>query len=698
MMKNCLYIICLFFVVCQVNAQKKPVIDRTQFQISSNKVRFDEKAGNTILTVKADKQWAVTGKPAPWLKLTILNNNIKLHVSRNEQYEERRTSFTLTSGEKKIVVKVFQNAATKISELTVSSNNEYFPSEGGERRIRVESTTFWEITPCTMSWCSLVKESDGIVLKVTSNPTTRSRSDFFMVKTNDESVKVVVEQAPGSPDIFDIHPRSAKFASNGGEQRFTVKSSKTWRVSVNCAPGFELVRNGNELILKAQPNYYSSLRRDYFEISSGNNSIRVDISQAPNPIKFGVSANTVNFEHTGGTKRLKVTSPRDWKVESRNLNWCKLKIDGDEIVLNATINNNKTSRNGTVVISSGNEKIEVNVIQKQAPVKFQVANDQIKVGETGGDFTIKVTAPGAWSLEKPQGATWYTLSSSRDKISISVSKNTALSNRRSTFKVKSGSEVKTINVVQDPGSPTLFVDGYTDKYNVGFSEFAGNRYFRVWTNSSDYSVKCPYWGQIKKTADGFNFVYGRNESSYDLEGQIIVTTKEGRKVVIDISQNANSRKKERRLNGGTFMWAANYDFEIGANSNYYNFNSNLGFGFKIGNYRDFMQLELGAKIGVNYSRCYFDSEQNEVSFRLPLYARLKMNLFTIGNGKAYISGLFDYNIIRNKDLEDDCQAGLGLGVAYRNFEWEIYAKRGLSISSDNAFYNQSAGLSLRCYW
>lgn len=87
------------------------------------------------------------------------------------------------------------------------------------------------------------------------------------------------QQRPKIERLFTVLPTSAKFSAEGGTQVFEVKSTYPWRISVNTNSWSKLLRNGNVLVLNVAENVSQSPRTDYFELKSGDNCIRISISQ-----------------------------------------------------------------------------------------------------------------------------------------------------------------------------------------------------------------------------------------------------------------------------------------------------------------------------------------------------------------------------------------------------------------------------------
>ena len=125
---------------------------------------------------------------------------------------------------------------------------------------------------------------------------------------------------------------------------------------------------------------------------------------------------------------------------------------------------------------------------------------------------------------------------------------------------------------------------------------------------------------------------------------------------------------------------------------------NLGASFKIGNYKDPLQFEVGIRPGImGYTRWYDYDDKSETKFHLPVYARLKLNLCDIGsNCKMYADITCYYNSIKEIYLENDYAISGGIGCAWKHWDWSFYYKGDLN--NKNNLDNDFLSTSLKYYF
>lgn len=167
-----------------------------------------------------------------------------------------------------------------------------------------------------------------------------------------------------------------------------------------------------------------------------------------------------------------------------------------------------------------------------------------------------------------------------------------------------------------------------------------------------------------------------------------------------------SRRNRIKANGGYIQFGVE-PMDIGVNMimsdrwmniGYYN----VGISVKIGNFKAPVQFEIGAKPGVMVWKFndddYYEDDGDGTEFHLPIYARLKINMFNAGRKcKFYISGLGFYNAVRDEYLEKEFSLGGGLGFAWHHWDWlMLYYKQG--INDDKDLDDKFIGTSLVYYF
>lgn len=103
----------------------------------------------------------------------------------------------------------------------------------------------------------------------------------------------------------------------------------------------------------------------------------------------------------------------------------------------------------------------------------------------GGEFTITVTASGAWTANKSTGSDWLTISPESGKAGITnvvlmATENTAAEPRTATISLLSGDITKNVEVTQVGANQEISLD----TSNMEFTSVGGSKTFKIFTNTS----------------------------------------------------------------------------------------------------------------------------------------------------------------------------------------------------------------------
>ena len=394
---------------------------------------------------------------------------------------------------------------------------------------------------------------------------------------------------------FSISSQHVSFGSDGGNRTFTVSSSATWKISVNTASWGHLSRSGNTLYLRVDANNSSSSRTDYFTISSGSNSIRVDISQGKGN-SLTVSTESLSFSSAGGSRTITVNSNFSWEIGTKTYDWGHLSINGNTVTLRVDANTSTSSRTDYFTIKSGNLEKRINISQsgntqttsKIATIKsVSVSNNADVDGEKGLSVNVSFDISGMKGHSGKVSCYFYDTNGNAlidtnnsygttgnpSCVAVSCSINPGYDNTVYTdFDVKipykelhlSNTYSRTLRVdviIWDyssgdgheltrksgttftciPNISYLKVDGTTTDKSKYFGESGGREYYSVNTSASTYETwGVPSWCRIEnKTSSGFTLVCERNNSRSSRNDYMKVKAA-GKEIRIDIEQAANS--------------------------------------------------------------------------------------------------------------------------------------------------------------
>lgn len=354
-------------------------------------------------------------------------------------------------------------------------------------------------------------------------------------------------------------------------------------------------RSGNTLYLRVDANNSSSSRTDYFTISSGSKSIRVDISQGKGN-SLTVSSESLSFPSAGGSRTITVNSSSSWRIGTKTYDWGHLSTNGNTITLRVDANTTTSSRTDYFTVKAGNLEKRINISQsggtasssKDATIKsVSVSNNADVDGEKGLSVNVSFNISGMKGHSGKVSCYFYDTSGNAlidtndsygttgnpSCVAVSRSINPGYDNTVYTdFDVKipykelhlSSTYSRTLRVdviIWDyssgggheltrksgttftcvPNISYLKVDGSTTDKSKYFGESGGREYYSVNTSASSYETwGVPSWCRIEnKTSSGFSLVCERNNSRSSRNDYMKVKAA-GKEIRIDIEQAASS--------------------------------------------------------------------------------------------------------------------------------------------------------------
>lgn len=431
--------------------------------------------------------------------------------------------------------------------------------------------------------------------KVSSSSEKGNTNKPKVVATTPKQSNKQPARSTSKSHYLSISSQYVSFGSDGGNRTFTVSSSAAWKISVNTANWGHLSRSGNTLYLRVDANNSSSSRTDYFTISSGSKSIRVDISQGKGN-SLTVSSESLSFPSAGGSRTITVNSSSSWRIGTKTYDWGHLSTNGNTITLRVDANTTTSSRTDYFTVKAGNLEKRINISQsggtasssKDATIKsVSVSNNADVDGEKGLSVNVSFNISGMKGHSGKVSCYFYDTSGNAlidtndsygttgnpSCVAVSRSINPGYDNTVYTdFDVKipykelhlSSTYSRTLRVdviIWDyssgggheltrksgttftcvPNISYLKVDGSTTDKSKYFGESGGREYYSVNTSASSYETwGVPSWCRIEnKTSSGFSLVCERNNSRSSRNDYMKVKAA-GKEIRIDIEQAASS--------------------------------------------------------------------------------------------------------------------------------------------------------------
>lgn len=182
------------------------------------------------------------------------------------------------------------------SYFHISSQSAGFGSEGGTKTFTVSSSGAWTISVNTASWGHLTRSGNTLTLRADANTSSSSRTDYFIIASGSKTLRVDISQAKGVS--FSVSSQELSFPASGGSKTITVSANGAWRIGTNTCGWGHLSISGSQLTVQLDANTGSSSRTDYFTIKSGDQELRVNITQNGSSNSWTISGKSRAYTDT----------------------------------------------------------------------------------------------------------------------------------------------------------------------------------------------------------------------------------------------------------------------------------------------------------------------------------------------------------------------------------------------------------------
>lgn len=398
-MKNMLHILLLTMIICcwscgsggedvpTPTPTPKPE-EKPKVEVTTSAPVLTQEGGTASVTFTSTADWTIDvteSRAVSWCTVSPTSggkgtNTLTITTVGNDTYEERNAKVTIKAG---ATTQSFTITQKQKDGLTVTSNKVEVKAEGGDIAIEIKANVKYEyiVEESAKDWII----SDGsrgltastLKFKVTENEKTSKREGKITISSGNLSETVTVYQEGSKPSIV-LTQNEYTIGSEGDEIKVELKSNVNYEIQI---PNVEWVYENKSRALSSYTHYFTIAPNDEYDarfaeiifVNKENNlSEKVTITQAQKDAIL-VAKNEYSMEAAGGELKFDVNTNVDFKVET-SVDWISPKAESRSMVaksLSFTIaeNTSDESREGLIIISSGELKQEIKVIQaeKAAP-------------------------------------------------------------------------------------------------------------------------------------------------------------------------------------------------------------------------------------------------------------------------------------------------------------------------------------------
>lgn len=463
--------------------------------------------------------------------------------------------------------------------VSCSVGNILFDSDGGMQTLSFSTNKDWSlkvlgnITWCTISSLSGSAGVHSINVFVERNVTNIERNATLVILCGDITHAIEVTQKQQNAFILNLgEDKTIEIDSNGGTVGIEVKTNVDYEIEIigDATQWIKEVKSRSMAsfshIFSISPNEKSESRNGTIQFKTSDEIYSVKVVQGgivDTPVLI-LEIKRYVVSDLGETITVEVNSNVDFGVKMPDVDWiqtvgnarslssCTLKFI---VIPNDTYN----ERSAEIVVYDKNSELKdtLQIVQKQKDILI-LTEDEIKLAQEGGEFTVEINTNVEYRIEIPQDAkSWVNVVDSRTLVAYShrfvVAANDTYRNRVTeiAFKDLNGKLTEILTINQEQNDLLLVQKKYYEinaKKDTIEIEVDANINF-------DIQINVDWITLIKQTKVTdrkhiLSFEIGDNLMHENRSGQIIIVNKEkGLSQTIDILQRMKGQESDQRPEG-----------------------------------------------------------------------------------------------------------------------------------------------------
>lgn len=385
-----------------------------ELTVPASPVIFPVSGGSITDTIVSPASWMITDAPS-WLTVSPTTGNGKesvvLTASSNEGNGERECVIIIAGCGIYKSVRVIQQGSCV---LTLSSQQEEFPSPGGSVTVQVTSNSIWEAT-VSGGWLTLDPRSgigSGVLTIVAdSNRELSLRSATILVSGCNTNRVITVTQEGFCR--LEVSPLKVELPAAASVGYMTVNANSAWSAVpdepwINVSPSSG--RGTSVVAISISANTSGQPRTGKVIVSGCNKLDTIDVAQQSDCV-IGLSSTLLDFSYLPGSKSFTVTSRTRWSA-SCDAGWISFAPKSGSlsagITVQVPIHTGIAPRSGAITITGCGYSRTVKV--EQGACSLSVSEDTLYFSPEPGTRNLVIQSNAPWSATVNDS--WITLSAS----------------------------------------------------------------------------------------------------------------------------------------------------------------------------------------------------------------------------------------------------------------------------------------------
>ena len=394
-----------------------PVLQKAlSLQVSPAALIFKADAETQTMQVSSNTSWEVLEKP-DWVEVSPMkgtgNAEITIHVndywSSSEKVGTLRMGKKGTDLEKTISVKQLGRTVPTLKDQLI------FGSEADTQEVPIETDAKWTVSSDGSSWMH-VSPSSGIGngrLKVSVDENTEETERHAMINVAIADVTQQMEIIQkGIFTYIEVEEQSVPLTAAKQQVTVGVLSNVSWTATSTAEEWLSVATadDGKAITLTVEENLTDSQRQAEVRIAGSNITKTITVTQAKPNAPVPERTNPLEYDHTGGTYELAITSEVAWTAGTFD-DWLEVTpTEGTagqhSLYITAAPYQTTGSRSGSIYISIGGRR-QVTIPVKQSGIYIELTESELSFTADKQEKELLVNSNTSWSvLEKPE---WITV-------------------------------------------------------------------------------------------------------------------------------------------------------------------------------------------------------------------------------------------------------------------------------------------------
>lgn len=240
------------------------------------------------------------------------------------------------------------------SDIKIEPSSVNVSDLGDQLVLNVNGPFNWHVDNPSVNWIDAVRHNGQLIVKVAPNDHT-SRQTILTISNGLSHGTLNIKQQSGTLVVI---PASHTFRAPATVYAFKVEGQDDWHIATGPQSWISASREGNYLHVEITENHGED-RSDEIVVESGLKLFPIKITQyAP----LSASTTSVNIGSGKCTKKIKISGPPDWEIDSSDY-WIDASREDDNLVLEIEKNEEAESREGSVKISENFVNIYIDITQ-----------------------------------------------------------------------------------------------------------------------------------------------------------------------------------------------------------------------------------------------------------------------------------------------------------------------------------------------